>query len=166
MKTKTTRYHITLLVTVITLYFQFCTPAHSQTVDPFMVTIVAEVYQTKRASAEPFLRADHVDALQFLAALQKLGQGFNSTTTITKLPAITTKSGQRAISKGKDTTLEVEPVVGPDGQTVDLVAALTVGEKQLTTTATAKFGGAIFLGSLDGSTSDSAQFAFLRIIKQ
>ena len=166
MKTKTTHNHITLLVTALTIYLQMCTPVHSQTVDPFTITIVAEVYQTKRATAEPFLREDHVDALQFLAALQKLGQGINSTTTITKLPAITTKSGQRAVTKGKDTTLEVEAVVGPDGQTVNLVAALPVGEKQLITTATAKFGGAIFLGSLDGSTSDSAQFAFLRIIKQ
>jgi hypothetical protein len=62
--------------------------------------------------------------------------------------------------------LQVEPVVGPDGETVDINALLKIGEEQFTTHGTTKVGRAIFLGSLDGSTSDSVQLAFLRIIKQ
>lgn len=106
-----------------------------------MITVVAEVYQTKRATAEPFLRKENVDANQFLAALQKLAQGFNSTTTITKLPAITAKSGQRSVVQGKDAVLEAEAVLGPDGQTVSLNAVLKIAAKTLVTNVELKFGG-------------------------
>jgi len=133
---------------------------------PMMITVVAEVYQTKRAAAEPFLRKESVDAAQFLSALQKLAQGFNSTTTLIKLPALTVKSGQRGLVQGKDSVLEAEGVLAPDGQTVTLNAVLKVGVKTLTTAVDAKFGGTIFLGALDGAPQDSVQLAFIRVLKQ
>ena len=167
MNNQTTNHHIIAALTSLALLLLFIVPSYSQADNgPITITIVAEVYQTKRAAAEPLLRGDRVDANLLIAALQKQMQGFNSTTTITKLPALTTKSGQRAVVKGKDTILEAEPVVGPDAQTVDLNAALTVGEKHLTTTGTTKFGGTLFLGSLDGASPDTVQLVFIRILKQ
>lgn len=130
------------------------------------IVVVAEVYQCKRTTAEPFLRGDKVDADQFADGLQKQAMGFNSTTTVTRLPAITTRSAQRAVVNGKDCYLEVQPVLAPDGETVSVNVVLKISGKNLTTSGNTKFGGTLFLGSLDGSTGDSVQVAFVRALAQ
>jgi len=158
---------IAITVTTLTFGAPYHATLQAQTMDgPLLITLVAEVYQTKRATAEPFLRGDSIDAAQFIAALEKLSQGFNSTTTLTKLLVLTTGSAMNSVAKSKDVALEAAPWGAPDGQTVNPDATLSIGEKELKTSTATKFGGTIFLGALPGTTKDSVQVVFIRILKQ
>ena len=80
-------------------------------------------------------------------------------------PAVTTKSGQKAESVTGTTTLEVEPVLGPDGEMVDLNIEFTYLGKKISTSVTTKNGGVKFLGAFDSAEAlkNVTYFVFVRV---
>ena len=80
-------------------------------------------------------------------------------------PAVSTKSGQKATSETETTTLEAEPVIGPDGNLVDLNIQFTYLGKKISTSVTARKGGVKFLGAFDSAeaSKDGTYFVFVRV---
>ena len=80
-------------------------------------------------------------------------------------PAVTTKSGQKATSEGETTTLEVEPVIGPDGNLIDLNLQFNYLEKKISTSVTARRGEVKFLGAFDSAETPKnvTYFVFVRV---
>ena len=80
-------------------------------------------------------------------------------------PAVTTKSGQKATSETETTKLEVEPVIGPDGNLIDLNLQFTYFEKQISTSVTARKGEVKFLGAFDSADGPKnvTYFVFVRV---
>ena len=64
-------------------------------------------------------------------------------------PFITTKSGQHAVSETGTTKLEVEPVLGPAGDLIDVNIEFTYLGKKLSTAVMLKNGEAKLLGAFD-----------------
>jgi hypothetical protein len=141
------------------------------------ITVAGEIYQTKRTTVSALLKAVPVepkkpylspfvpvDAKQLYDTLQKKAQGFNSGTTLTKLPEIKVASGGRQIGQAKDLTIEADATLGADGETITTNAIVKIGPKMVLGTITAKNGESAFLGTADGTTPDTLRIVFIRFV--
>ena len=127
------------------------TPTVSVTKD---VTIRVTIIAMPNAEATQFSAkqdlsgktAEALDALEMLVAQKKATSVANS--------AVTTTSGQRAVSDSGKITLEVEPIVSTDGKTADINIAINDNGHKITTSFQAITGSAKFLGSVQSPTDN------------
>lgn len=128
------------------------------------VTIRATMIALPNAEAAQFsakqdLSGKPADALD---ALEKL-VGQKKATALANL-AVTTKSGQRAVSESGKRHLEVEPVVSPDGKSVDITLVLSDHGHKIVTSFLVNAGGAKFLGSVQSPTDAAmTEYFFVRV---
>ena len=85
--------------------------------------------------------------LQSLVAEKKAEVASNS--------AVTTRSGQRAISESGAVKLEVEPVQSPSGERIEVTFQLSFSDRTtISTTYEVKNGAVKFLGAFDAAEAD------------
>lgn len=106
-------------------------------------------------------QADAKVLLQKLTALAARGQA-----KVAAIASLNTKSGQRT-KTGDDTgTLQIEPVIGADGNKIDMAVAFHHGQQKLEVNSTSAFGGTVFLGTLNNGGKGTVELVFARISAQ
>ncbi len=102
------------------------------------------------------------NAAEALATLEKLVKE-NKATSVGNL-AVTTKSGQRAVSESGKMILEVEPIVSPDQKAVDLNVVVTEDGHRVVTSVLIPEGEVKFLGSIQNPKNHSAtDYIFIQV---
>jgi hypothetical protein len=122
------------------------------------ITITVQGYELPRKDAAAILQA--LDAR--LDASTLIQQVAKARAKLIKLGTVKTGSGERAGVKDKDFQLEVEPLAGPDGRTINLALAIHHGVRQLFTEIAATDGSISFLGTLEDPAKDAVELVFLR----
>jgi hypothetical protein len=128
------------------------------------VTIRATIIAVRNVEATQFSAkqdlsgkpADALNALEALVAQRKA--------TSVALPAVTAKSGQRAVSDSGKITLEVQSVVSPDGTIADINLAFDDNGHKIVTSFQVSNGGVKFLGSVQSPTDKAmTDYIFVRV---
>ena len=128
------------------------------------VTIRGTIIALRNADATQFSAkqdlsgkpADALKALEALVAQRKATSVAN--------PAVTSKSGQRAVSDSGKITLEVLSVVSPDGKTADINLALDDNGHKIVTSFQVSNGDVKFLGSVQSPTDKTmTAYVFVRV---
>ena len=100
--------------------------------------------------------AEALDTLKKLVAQQKAYSVANV--------AVTTKSGQRALSDSGKIILEVEPIVSSDGKISYIRLIVNDNGHQISTSFQVSNGGAQFLGSVQSPTDKTmTDYIFVRV---
>lgn len=129
------------------------------------ITITVQSYEVlQKDPLVAQVQAPQADAkvlLQKLIALAARGQA-----KVAAIASLNTKSGQRA-KTGDDTgKLQVEPVIGADGNKIDMTVAFHHGPQKLEVNSTSAFGGTVFLGTLNNGGKGTVELVFARISAQ
>ncbi len=128
------------------------------------VTIRATIIALKNVEATAFSAkqdlsekpAEALDTLEKLVAQQKAHSVANV--------AVTTKSGQRALSDSGKIILEVEPIVSSDGKIANIRLIVNDNGHQISTSFQVSNGGAQFLGSVQSPTDKTiTDYIFVRV---
>ena len=130
----------------------------------FNITIQCSVISLPKEQALRFT-AEHrldSDAATGLRDLLKLVDGKKAESAAN--PAVTTKSGQKAVSAAGTTHLEVEPVLSPTGDLIDVNIEVDYLGKKVSTSVTYKNGEVKFLGAFDSAeaSKNATYFVFVR----
>lgn len=106
-------------------------------------------------------QADAKLALQKLTVLAARGQA-----KVTAIASLNTKSGQRATTGDKNNHLDVEPVIGPDGNQISMNVVFQHGAQSLKINSNSAFGGTVFLGALNIGGKGTVELVFAHISAQ
>ena len=120
-------------------------------------------YELARKDAATLLQAQGpaLDARTLLAQTATLAR--QGRAKIARFPTITTSSGQRQSAVENDMRIELDPVLGPDGVTVDLNMSVSRADRNLNVSLATCIDGYFLIGSLEGRDSNTVELVFLRV---
>lgn len=153
---------ISILIGLLSITACFAPSVHAQQAGAAGITVIVEGYELSKKDAAAILNTHELrlDA----AVLSK--QAVRAGAKVIKLGTLKTTSGSRAVAREKGKPqVEVECVVGSDGQLVDLHIAVEHGLRKMLTTSTTSLGNVCYLGTMDDSKKDIAELVFVRITK-
>lgn len=140
-----------------------CAPTvHAQQAGAAGITVVVEGYELSKKDAAAILNTHELR----LDAAVLFKQAVRAGAKVVKLGTLKTTSGSRAVAREKGKPqVEVECVVGSDGQFVDINIAVEHGLRKMVTNCTTSLGGVCYLGAMDDSKKDVAELVFVRITR-
>ncbi len=151
-------------VFAITILFPHTAFAQQGKRIPIDMTITLQGYELSKKDAATILQTLDVK----LDAASLIQQATNARARIIRLGAIKTTSAERTAVEEKHFRLELEPVLGSDGRTIDVNLIFEqntrVSENRLkiVTSITVTDGCIVFLGTVEEPKKDTVELVFLR----
>jgi hypothetical protein len=133
---------------------------------PIYITVSVQCYEI--AKKDPLVAEAQTARLDAKKPLQKIGAlAARGMAKVVALPTVSARSGRRATTSNGDIWMQMECIIGPDGDQVYLSAAYSHGTQKVPVfKATIPVGATVFMGQLDGKGKDTVELVFAHVSAQ